>query len=484
MLAALMLLLGSCSNRKAIAPAPAPQIMSQGALYSGTVTPTSHLDDPIHKIRHIIVIMQENRSFDSYFGTFPGADGIPMSDGVPAPCLPNPRMGKCERPYHDANDVNGGGPHSAPNAQADIDGGKMDGFITQAQAGQRGCLNPHNPACTNSDRPDVMGYHDGSDIPNYWTYARQFVLQDRMFEPNASWSLPEHLFQVSEWSAKCSAHDAPDSCVNALDDPGLPPQFMAPRRHPRPAPIYAWTDLTYLLHQHAVSWGYFIVNGTEPDCEDDEKEDCPPIPQNSKTPGIWNPLPFFDTVKHDGELNNIQSIANFYSDAAYGSLPAVSWVVPSGDVSEHPPALVSAGQTYVTSLINAVMRGPNWNDCAIFLAWDDWGGFYDHVEPPTVDINGYGLRVPAMVISPYARHGYIDHQTLSFDAYVKFIEDDFLSGARIDPATDGRPDPRPTVRENVPILGDLRGDFDFNQPPRAPVILPEKPATDLIATRR
>jgi phospholipase C len=109
---------------------------------------------------------------------------------------------------------------------------------------------------------------------------------------------------------------------------------------------------------------------------------------------------------------------------------------------------------------------------AIFLTWADRGGFYDHVTPPTVDENGYGLRVPGIVISAYAKAGYIDHQTLSFDAYVKFIEDDFLSGARIDPKTDRRPDLRPDVRENVSVLGDLRHDFDFSQTPRKPLVLP------------
>jgi phospholipase C len=142
---------------------------------------------------------------------------------------------------------------------------------------------------------------------------------------------------------------------------------------------------------------------------------------------------------------------------------------------------VSAGQTFVTHLINTVMQGPNWKDCAIFLAWDDWGGFYDHVVPVSVDENGYGLRVPSMVISPYARRGFIDHQTLSFDAFVKFIEDDFLNSMRLDPNTDGRPDPRPDVRENAAQLGDLSRDFDFDQLPRRPLILPEQPKTDLIA---
>ena len=122
------------------------------------------------------------------------------------------------------------------------------------------------------------------------------------------------------------------------------------------------------------------------------------------------------------------------------------------------------------------MQGPEWDSTAIFLAWDDWGGFYDHVQPPQVDENGYGLRVPGLVISPYAKEGYIDHQTLSFDAYLKLIEDLFLGGQRIDPETDGRPDPRPDVRENAPQLGDLLEDFDFSQPPRPPVVLPSYPS--------
>jgi phospholipase C len=153
----------------------------------------------------------------------------------------------------------------------------------------------------------------------------------------------------------------------------------------------------------------------------------------------------------------------------------VAWVVPTQKVSEHPPGLVSAGQAYVTTLVNAIMRSPNWNSTAIFLTWDDWGGFYDHVLPPTVDAESYGLRVPGLVISPYAKRGYIDHQILSFDAYLKFIEDDFLDGERLDPRTDGRPDPRPYVRENVSLLGDLTAAFDFTQAPRPPLVLDPYP---------
>ncbi|HEY9086463.1 MAG TPA: alkaline phosphatase family protein [Candidatus Tyrphobacter sp.] len=422
----------------------------------------------IHLIRHVVIIMQENRSFDSYFGTYPGADGIPR--GV---CVHDPGSGGCDRPYHNAADRNGGGPHGAASARADINGGRMDGFVAQAEAGRRGCRQAFNPLCTNTMHPDVMGYHDAREIPNYWAYARNFVLQDRMFEPNASWSLPEHLFQVSEWSAYCTQHDVPASCVNNLDQPGLPPDFG--RNMGGPPPIYAWTDLTYLLNKYGVSWAYYVVAGTEPDCENDEAMSCGPVRQNAHTPGIWNPLPFFDTVRDDGQLGNIRSVGAFYAAARNGTLPAVSWVAPSQPVSEHPPAAVSTGQSYVTSLIDAAMRGPDWNSTAIFLAWDDWGGFYDHVVPPRVDANGYGLRVPALVISPYARRGFIDHHTLSFDAYVRFIENDFLGGARLDPRTDGRPDPRPDVRENASILANLLDDFDFARPPRRSLLLPVHP---------
>jgi phospholipase C len=483
---ALALVVTACSGGPPSAPARLERV---------TGGPSGHYIVPagIHKIKHVIVIQQENRSFDSYFGTFPGADGIPMKDGTPTVCENDPATGSCVAPYVDHADVNGGGPHSAVNATADIDGGKMDGFIGQAESGRKGCLDPTDPACTNSAQPDVMGYHTGSDIPNYWTYAKDFVLQDHMFEPNASWSLPSHLFLVSEWSAYCTEDDNPSSCVNALqtrpaERPANAPAYYGGESGAKNTgrksaqPIYAWTDLTYLLHKDHVSWGYYVVSGTEPDCENPAAETCAPIVQKASTPGIWNPLPWFDTVKADGQLGNIQSVDHFYAAAKKGTLPAVSWVVPSGEVSEHPPAPVSFGQSYVTSLVNAVMNGPDWDSTAIFLAWDDWGGFYDSVVPPTVDENGYGLRVPGIVISPYAKKGYIDHQILSFDAYDKFIEDDFLNGQRLDPATDGRPDPRPDVRENERILGNLIDDFNFNQSPRSPVPLPVHPKTTLTGT--
>ncbi len=461
----------SIASVSLLALAGAAAFAGTPALAAGTPAPQG-----IHKIQHVVVIMQENRSFDSYFGTFPGAEGIPMSGGHPAVCVPDPRSGKCVAPYHDSKDVNDGGPHGELAALADIAGGAMNGFIARAQQANA-CTRPNDPVCT-IGATDVMGYHDGGEIPNYWAYAKNFVLQDHMFEPNLSWSLPQHLFMVSAWSAFCPIAGEPMSCTNALESPATPPDYNKAGK----VPDYAWTDLTYLLHRRSVSWGYYVFAGGEPDCENDESVACAPVGQNAATPGIWNPLPYFDTVRQDGQLGNIQSLNAFYSAARTGTLPAVSWVSPNQKVSEHPPARVSVGQAYVTSLINAVMRSPDWSSTAIFLSWDDWGGFYDHMAPPRVDQNGYGLRVPGIVISPYARPNFIDKQVLSHDAYLKFIEDDFLGGERIDPATDGRPDRRPDVRENSPALGDLTREFDFNQPPAPPFLLPTHPAVWSIPT--
>ncbi len=426
----------------------------------------------IHKIQHVVVIMQENRSFDNYFGTYPGANGIPT--GV---CEPDPLHGGCVTPFHDSSDKNYGGPHGAASAAADIDGGRMDGFVSQGQKGVH-CTSTE-PACSPCNQEtagacvDVMGYHDAREIPNYWTYAESYVLQDDMFESGASWSLPEYLFMMSAWSAACPDGDPnPMDCTSSLN-------LVPGRPEVDPNATYSWTDITYLLHKAGISWGYYVFEGAEPDCESDEAMTCAPVQQRPGTPGIWNPLPYFTDVKQDGQLQNIQSLNNFYAlahEQESCELPSVSWIDPNQAVSEHPPGLVSAGQVYVTTLINAIMRSPCWGSTAIFLSWDDWGGFYDHVVPPNVDQNGYGLRVPGLVISPYARAGYVDHQQLSHDAYLKFIEDDFLSGQRLNPANDGRPDPRPDVREEAPGLGSLVSDFDFSQPPRPPLILSAHPA--------
>src|SRR5215813_4705252 len=204
-------LLAACTSVKPPDPViggqPDPVIGGQHARY---VVPPG-----IHKIKHVIIVMQENRSFDSYFGTYPGADGIPMRHGVPTVCVPNPASG-CTRPYHDTADKNGDGPHGRRDAAVDVNNGKMDGFIRQRDAAMATCRVSSNPACSDKGPPDVMGYHTAAEIPNYWAYAGNFTLDDHMFEPVRSWSLAEHLYIVSGWSARCR-NRSPMSCHNDVD---------------------------------------------------------------------------------------------------------------------------------------------------------------------------------------------------------------------------------------------------------------------------
>jgi phospholipase C len=327
----------------------------------------------------------------------------------------------------------------------------------------------------------VNRYHDASEISNYWAYAKDFVLDDHMFEPVKSWSEVDHMYLVSGWAAHCTS-DNPMSCKTDIGSPYGGAAFNAAVAQEMAGEStnidLAWTDETWLLHMDHVSWGYFVQTGYQPDCSVDNDETCKAVPQSYRSTGIWNPLPLFTDVHEDRQLNNVQPLDNFLIECKKGTLPSVSWITPSGPDSEHPPSSVHQGQAYVTSLINAIMKSPDWSSTAIFLSWDDWGGFYDNVVPPVIDAQGYGLRVPSIVISPYAKKGYIDHETLSSDAYLKFIEDDFLGGARLNPKSDGRPDPRPDVREDVPQLGNLVNDFNFNQTPRPPVLLPTNPPSD------
>ena len=329
----------------------------------------------------------------------------------------------------------------------------MDGFIAKPRQRPKDCLNADQSALHELGRARRDGLPHAREIPNYWTYAQQFVLQDHMFEPNARGACP----RTCSWcrpGRRTAPATTPASCTQSPYRTGRAAGLH--RGQPRASDTDLCLDRPDLSAAQAdVSWGYYVIEGDEPDCQDDDAMPARPVTQNTTTPGIWNPLPYFDTVKHDGQLGNIQTVDNFYTRRQDRHPAGGLLGRPDGEVSEHPPAPISAGQAYVTSLINAVMQGP---------------GLEQHRHLPVLGRLGRLLRPrrpadggrerlrPAGARpghQPVRRQGYIDHQTLSFDAYVKFIEDDFLSGQRLDPTTDGRPDPRPTVRENVPILGDL-----------------------------
>ncbi|MEJ0049149.1 MAG: alkaline phosphatase family protein [Rhodospirillales bacterium] len=247
-----------------------------------------------------------------------------------------------------------------------------------------------------------------------------------------------------------------------------------------------------LLDKHSVSWKYYRTDGSDPDC-DDAQLNCEPTDLTTKTSQIWNPPPFFKYVQDNGPdylaFHN-PTTDQFLVDLKNGTLPQVSWIIPNGDVSEHPHGGgITLGMEYVTSLVNAVMQSDYWQSSVVYIVWDDWGGFYDHVVPPTIEfsdplvntvpnygfIQGLGLRVPGIAISPWIKAGSIDHQILSFASYNRLIEDLFMNGARLDPAAMGRPDARPTVRDAMTTVtypdgssapvGDMMKEFDFNQAP-------------------
>ena len=396
-----------------------------------TTTPaTTFIPHGLEKIQQFVFIMQENRSFDSYFGTYPGANGIPS--GI---SFKDPYDGSTVVPYHDTNDVNLGGPHGWDNAQADINGGKMDGFLNQAYKGQNANGSTITPGTQPGHNPkDVMGYHDYHEIPNYWNYARLYVLQDSMFESVASYSLPAHLYMLAAQSGGYTGY-----------------------KQTKPT-TYNFTEITELLTSGKIDWKYYVTSGTSPDTENahvvgsQSQEEQDPDKYT-----LWNPLPAFPEVQNDPtQRSRLQGTSQFYKDAANGNLPQVSWVIPSSPVSEHPPSGVKEGMAYVTGLVNSIMQSPNWNTTAIFISWDDWGGFYDHVSPPKIDEYGYGIRVPGLVISPYAKQGYIDHKTYSFESWLRIVEERF--------------DVRPMTTRDTNAL-DMIDSFDFTQKPRQPAML-------------
>ena len=300
--------------------------------------------------------------------------------------------------------------------------------------------------------PDATADDTAAESPNDCKYAQVYVLMDHMFEPVKPRSLCWSHWTWSGRGRPSAGNRSPMSRVNDIVGPyGADKSEKAVDRElakGKTSIDLAWTDTTWLLYAHHVSWRYYVQACVQPDCANDSAGTCAGGSAECPDTRDLEPAAAVGDVQADDEPENIQSTRAYLHAAKKGTLPAVSWVVPSGPDSDHPPAGIHRGQAYVTALINAAMKGKDWNWTAIFLSWDDWGGFYDHEAPPAVDQNGYGLRVPALVISPYARKGYIDHQALSFDAYLKFIEDDFLT-ARLDPGPTAVRTPVPRPRDGV-----------------------------------
>ncbi|MBI3660446.1 alkaline phosphatase family protein [Candidatus Acetothermia bacterium] len=370
----------------------------------------------LEKIQHIVFIIKENRTFDNYFGTFPGAEGATqgmISTGKVIPLGHTP-----DRTSHDID-------HSWQAALRAIDGGKMDKFDLIAG----GNLNGEYLAYTQLYE---------KDIPNYFAYARNFVLADRMFSSLTGPSFPNHLYTVGAQSGGainnpnsrgvwgCDADD--NSRVEVMDEQGnVTRQF----------PCFDFQTLADLLQAANISWEYYA-------------------PGKGQAGYIWSAL---DAIKHIRQtslwIEHVVPTSQFVEDAKAGKLPAVSWIV-TGRESEHPPDSSCLGENWTLQQLNALMQGPDWNSTAVFITWDDFGGFYDHVPPPKVDNFGFGPRVPLLIISPYAKKGYISHTQYEFSSLLKFAE----ARHHLQPLT---------ARDRE--ANDMTDSFDFNQSPLSPLVL-------------
>ncbi len=321
-------------------------------------------------IRHVIVVVKENHTFDNYFGQFPGADGARMVTIQGVPQSP-PRAADRTR------DIN----HSFASAHMAFHDGKMDRF-------------ERVPGAIVNDVPLAFAQYTEEDIPAYWTYARQFVLFDRYFTSVMGPSTPNHLFLVAASSGgaignpRRTAGQPACAASNAVIDVLLPSGKTTPVRACLDMP-----SLPNLLSQRGVAW---------------------------KAYGYWA-MGILHRIYDDPEMRrHLTTEEEIVSDLRNRTLPAVSWIAPSRD--EHPPHSICEGERSTVQLVNAVMTSAYWTSSLILVTWDDWGGWYDHVPPPQVDPLGLGFRVPMLAISPYAKQGYISHQQTDHVSVVKTLE--------------------------------------------------------------
>ena len=376
-------------------------------------------------IQHIVFIVKENRSFDNYFGTFPGANGattakISTGSIITLGHTPDPASHDIGHVWHDA--------HIA------VDGGQMDRFDQQFDCSVKGdnlCLTQFNQ----------------TDIPNYWSYAQTYELADEAFSNVASGSYPAHLALVagSNLDTLDNPHSSDPAQWGCDATAGTTVPSMDPSSYVVSAvfPCFSATSVGNLADSAGVSWkAYTAIKSTQ-------------------SGYIYNPFRSFSSIYEGSDWGTkVVSVSNFVTDALAGNLPSLSWVTPPSADTDHPPDSVCVGENWTVQQINAVMQGPaaQWNSTVIVLVWDDWGGFYDHAPPPYRDQFGLGLRVPFIIISPWAIQG-VYHTEVEFASVLRFMEETF----------------------NLPSLGtadlvanDMQDAFNFGQTPLPPLVLTQR----------
>ncbi len=392
-----------------------PLLLALGLLLAVGVPSMAHAAGPGNEaptktpIKHFIMLMQENHTFDNYFGTYPGVEGIP-----PGTCMPvdifDPK-GQCVKPFRIGDRQITDLAHDPTTARTQMDDGKMDGFVyALRQKGQDAAL--------------TMGYYDGNDLPYYWNLADEFVLFDRFFSSAMDGSSQNHVY----WTSAAPMPPAP------TDNSSMP--YLA--------------TIFDRLEAKGISWKFYVQN-YDPTINYRTRTTTEVDNPNRLSQLIWVPLLSQDRFIDDPKLaSHIVSLDQYYTDLQNGTLPEVAYMVPSG-ASEHPPGRIQSGEKFTRGLIQELMRSQYWNSSAFVVSYDDWGGWYDHVPPPQIDDYGLGFRVPTILVSPYARQGYIDSNQYEYSSILKFIEDNW----GLQP-----------LSQRDAQSGNMFEAFDFNQAPR------------------
>jgi phospholipase C len=363
-------------------------------------------------VQHVVVIMQENRSFDNLFNGFPGADTVQtgMNRGVTVPLAVTPL---------------GNGPdvdHTHTGWWQQWDNGKMDGFANA------GTMLPYT-------------YIDPRETVPYWTLARNFTLGDRMFQSNTGPSFVAHQYMIAGQSG--GASENPSGGVWGCDAaPNVRVPLIGPNGTDLPGvyPCFDYQTMADLLDAKGISWRYYAP---------------------SPTSDSFFIISAYQAIRHirfgpDWNADVTSPETRILTDIAAGKLAQVTWVVPAMNNSDHP-GTPAQGPDWVANIVNAIGQSQYWNSTTIFIAWDDWGGFYDHVPPPQTDNMGLGFRVPVIVVGPYAKRGYVSHVTHEASGFLRYMEEVF----------------------NLPSLGtrdttadDFRDCFDYTQPPTPYTVVP------------
>lgn len=388
-------------------------------------------------IRHVVFIIKENRTMDQMFGRFPGVNGVTEGlDGDRVRPLTRP-------PDRLPDDI----PHCYDCALEAWNGGRMNGF-------------------NRADISDRFAYTQmlPEDLPNYWRWAREFALSDNFFASAQGPSFPNHLFTIAATSGGTHQNPIQDQARATLftQETGLAKSWGCDTLQEvyvevtdseghveRVPPCFDFQTEADLLDGAGIPWSYYAA-------------------WNNQRGYVWSAFDAIERVRMHPEIwkRHIFPVDNFVADVTDGRLAPVTWITPRYELSEHPEWSFCHGENWTTEIVNAVMRSPFWRDTAIFITWDDYGGFYDHVPPPQVDDFGFGFRVPLLTISPYAKHGYIDSQLGEFSSVLRFIEDNWGLSQLTHRDRDAF---------NLSYL------FDFDQHPRQPFELPMR--TDCVGPR-